>query len=582
MKNIKSENGAITILVLVSVLFMLSFLISSYVIIANKVQVQKEIITQTKSIYENYDLEEIYNSYFGNGEVIPIYDTNQLFKLGTNVNGAIKQMENKIYKFSNTGKYILMEDLEINESELPEGWIAPELFFMRKNNKLGKIDYNGHTIKVKYSSGEEIIYDGTPVMVLNVAEGAIEIKNDTYKITTTNEDGTTTTTEDEYTGKYVITGTSNENTVKILGTGNFDITLKNLNIDVSAIERLCAFNGNYNTMAKGVNLKIKLEGENTLIGGDNAAGLGFSGGTPNLDGETEGSTLTIEGDGILNVKGGAYAGGLGSGYTGWNAAPGDANNIIINSGTIIAKTGNNGCAIGGGWKKNAKNIVINGGTITAIGSNRYGIGSTEDSDITINGGTITVSGGEYGSGIKADNLIINGGIITSQATYRTQTGIGGSDNAKVTINGGTVISQAAVNYNQCPGIGVGGYTTDEATEEQLATIKVVVNGGSVLATGNVDIGYGVTKAYAKNSNGKTIYLTKIKLNNITSATKIESIKTSDNIEYKTNDMYTGTEGDLYLYLPEGTRTINIETADKIYSAQIITSKDNEQTVNTLD
>ena len=578
MKNIKSENGAITILVLVSVLFMLSFLISSYVIIANKVQTQKEIIAQTRKVYGNYDLDEIYNSYFSNGEVVPIYDTNQLFKLGTNVNSAIKQMENKIYKFSNTGKYILMEDLEIDESELPEGWIAPELFFMRKNNKLGKIDYNGHTIKVKYSNGEEIIYDGTPIMILNVAEGAIEIKNDTYKITTTNEDGTTTTTEDEYTGKYVITGTSDKNTVKILGTGNFDITLRNLNIDVSKIGYAVAFNGNYNIIAKGVNVKIKLEGENTLIGGGSAPGLGFAGAIANIDGEIDGSTLTIEGDGILNVKGGDYAGGIGSGYGYWYAANGAANNIIINSGTIIARTGNNGDAIGPGLRNQANNIVINGGNITAIGSNSNGIGGT---GTIINGGVITASGGEYGYGIKADGLIINGGIITSKATCKTRTGIGTNEGAEVTINGGTVIAQAS-SHNQMPGIGTGSYTTDEATEEQLATIKVVVNGGSVLATGNVDIGYGVTKAYAKNSNGETIYLTKIKLNNITSATKIEAITTSDNIEYKTNDMYTGTEGDLYLYIPEGTRTINIETADKTYSAQIVTSKDNEQTVNTLD
>lgn len=578
MKNIKSENGAITILVLVSVLFMLSFLISSYVIIANKVQTQKEIIAQTRKVYGNYDLDEIYNSYFSNGEVVPIYDTNQLFKLGTNVNSAIKQMENKIYKFSNTGKYILMEDLEIDESELPEGWIAPELFFMRKNNKLGKIDYNGHTIKVKYSNGEEIIYDGTPIMILNVAEGAIEIKNDTYKITTTNEDGTTTTTEDEYTGKYVITGTSDKNTVKILGTGNFDITLRNLNIDVSKIGYAVAFNGNYNIIAKGVNVKIKLEGENTLIGGGSAPGLGFAGAIANIDGEIDGSTLTIEGDGILNVKGGDYAGGIGSGYGYWYAANGAANNIIINSGTIIARTGNNGDAIGPGLRNQANNIVINGGNITAIGSNSNGIGGT---GTIINGGVITASGGEYGYGIKADGLIINGGIITSKATYKTRTGIGTNEGAEVTINGGTVIAQAS-SHNQMPGIGTGSYTTDEATEEQLATIKVVVNGGSVLSKGNVDIGYGVTKAYAKNTNGETIYLTKIKLNNITSATKIESITISDNIEYKTNDMYTGTEGDLYLYIPEGTRTINIETADKTYSAQIVTSKDNEQTVNTLD
>ena len=579
MKNIKSEKGAITILVLVSVLSMLSFLISSYVIIANKVQEQKEIIVQTRSVYGNYDLDEIYDSYFNNGEVVPIYDTNQLFKLGTNVNGTIKQMNNKIYTFSNTGKYILMEDLEIDESELPKGWIAPELFFMRKNNKLGKIDYNGHTIKVKYSDGEEIIYDGTPVMILNIAKGSIEIRNDTYKIITTNDDGTTTTTEDEYTGKYVITGTSNKDTVKILGTGNFDITLRNLNIDVSKIGYAVALNGNYNIIAKGVNLKIKLEGENTLIGGGSAPGLGFAGGTPNLDGETEGSTLTIEGEGILNVKGGHYAGGIGSGYGYWYAANGDANNIIINSGTIIAKTGNNGDAIGPGLRNKANNIVINGGNITAIGSNSNGIGGT---GVIINGGIVTATGGEYGYGIKADGLTINGGIITAKANYRTRTGIGGSDKTEVTINGGTVIAQAEPNYNQCPGIGVGGYTTDEATEEQLATIKVVVNGGSILATGNVDIGYGVTKAYAKNSNGETIYLTKIKLNNIMSATKIEAITTSDNIEYKTNDMYTGAEGDLYLYLPEGTRTINIETEGKTYSAQIVTSKDNEQIVNTLD
>lgn len=578
MKNIKSEKGAITILVLVSVLFMLSFLISSYVIIANKVQEQKEIIVQTRSVYGNYDLDEIYDSYFNNGEVVPIYDTNQLFKLGTNVNGTIKQMNNKIYTFSNTGKYILMEDLEIDESELPKGWIAPELFFMRKNNKLGKIDYNGHTIKVKYSDGEEIIYDGTPVMILNIAKGSIEIRNDTYKIITTNDDGTTTTTEDEYTGKYVITGTSNKDTVKILGTGNFDITLRNLNIDVSKIGYAVALNGNYNIIAKGVNLKIKLEGENTLIGGGSAPGLGFAGGTPNLDGETEGSTLTIEGEGILNVKGGHYAGGIGSGYGYWYAANGDANNIIINSGTIIAKTGNNGDAIGPGLRNKANNIVINGGNITAIGSNSNGIGGT---GVIINGGIVTATGGEYGYGIKADGLTINGGIITAKATCKTRTGIGTNEGAEVTINGGTVIAQAS-SHNQMPGIGTGSYTTDEATEEQLATIKVVVNGGSVLSKGNVDIGYGATKAYAKNTNGETIYLTKIKLNNITSATKIEAITTSDNIEYKTNDMYTGAEGDLYLYLPEGTRTINIETEGKTYSAQIVTSKDNEQIVNTLD
>ena len=93
MKNLKSEKGAITILVITSILFMLSFLISTYVIIANKVQEQKEIIAKTKDIYEsNLDMEEIYNSYFDNNEIVPIYNKSQLFKLGSNSNVAIAQM----------------------------------------------------------------------------------------------------------------------------------------------------------------------------------------------------------------------------------------------------------------------------------------------------------------------------------------------------------------------------------------------------------------------------------------------------------------------------------------------------------
>ena len=48
MKKLKNENGAITILVVISILFMISFLISSYVIVANKVKSQKEVIAQTK------------------------------------------------------------------------------------------------------------------------------------------------------------------------------------------------------------------------------------------------------------------------------------------------------------------------------------------------------------------------------------------------------------------------------------------------------------------------------------------------------------------------------------------------------
>lgn len=48
----RKERGAITIITLVTVLFMLAFLISTFVIIANRRQAQAEIKSQTKEIYE--------------------------------------------------------------------------------------------------------------------------------------------------------------------------------------------------------------------------------------------------------------------------------------------------------------------------------------------------------------------------------------------------------------------------------------------------------------------------------------------------------------------------------------------------
>lgn len=64
MKNFKSEKGAITMLVLISLVFLTTFLISSYAIMSNKMKTQKKVISDTKEIYESYNLSEMYESYF--------------------------------------------------------------------------------------------------------------------------------------------------------------------------------------------------------------------------------------------------------------------------------------------------------------------------------------------------------------------------------------------------------------------------------------------------------------------------------------------------------------------------------------
>lgn len=126
MKKLKSQNGAIAIIVLVSVLFLTMFLISSYMVISNKLKTQKEVIDQTRQIYENYDLAEIYNSFFNNG-AIPIYSNEQYFKIGSNEKVIIPETGGKYYDFVDSANYILMNDLSINIQDIDwKKWKEPE------------------------------------------------------------------------------------------------------------------------------------------------------------------------------------------------------------------------------------------------------------------------------------------------------------------------------------------------------------------------------------------------------------------------------------------------------------------------
>ena len=158
MKSLKNDKGAITIIVLVSVLFMVAFLISSYVIVANKVKAQKEITEEIKRIYEDdRTMEEIYNSYIDEDGIIPIYTVEQLLAIGTgeklNVNG-------KIYTFSNDAVYLLNNNLEFDVDDWSEvlgentDWVP----IGDKSNFEGDFIGNRYTITVTKIDNTEYIY----------------------------------------------------------------------------------------------------------------------------------------------------------------------------------------------------------------------------------------------------------------------------------------------------------------------------------------------------------------------------------------------------------------------------------------
>ena len=105
-------------------------------------------------------------------------------------------------------------------------------------------------------------------------------------------------------------------------------------------------------------------------------------------------TLTIEGNGALEVTGSVGA-GIGS------KDEGSCGDIVIDGG-IITAISSYGAGIGSGWNGSCGNITINGGKITATGSDGAGIGggyaTSSCGDITINGGKITAKSNR-GAGI---------------------------------------------------------------------------------------------------------------------------------------------------------------------------------------
>ena len=366
-----------------------------------------------------------------------------------------------------------------------------------------------------------LVKDGTltegRLAYLDIADGSIYLYSNGYK----QNEGEL----QEYQGDYIITGSTERNAVKVMDIGTYNITIKDLSIDLSELDpadvgikdkALCAFNAN----------------------------------------------------------GGPYSAGIGSGYTGFDAATGVASNIIINSGTITAKGGANGCGIGSSLYGNVNNIVINGGNIYVDNLNmmRFAIGATGKLDnLLINGGTITAIGytfcGAIGGGEGSGKITINGGTIfayaPSNTLYAKCHGIGQGCEA-VEINGGTIVSRS----NYCAGI----FSTSGNVKIKGGTIFTIE---STIPIGKLGDDGTTLESCIPTDGTNTLYLTQIQLENVTEKLKVKSLITSDNINYGITDMYTSEGGIVYLYLPKGERTITIVIGDEKYTGKVITDEENE-------
>ena len=142
-KRIKSQNGAVTVFVVVAMLFFVLFILSSYTLISRRHQVQEENLNGFMQVYGNKSPEERYNSYFENGAIF-IYTEEQLKKVGTGELVQIQEENGKIFEFKPDATYVLMNDIYLDDTTDEAGNFTP----IGTNTPFtGMFDGMGHTIK---------------------------------------------------------------------------------------------------------------------------------------------------------------------------------------------------------------------------------------------------------------------------------------------------------------------------------------------------------------------------------------------------------------------------------------------------
>ena len=392
---------------------------------------------------------------------------------------------------------------------------------------------------------------------LNLSEGSIQITESGYSVNGGEEKA--------YTGNYTISYNDNDteattNTITVV-SGEHNITLKNVNIDVSNGAKddkiPCAF------AITGGKVTLTLEGENTLHSGgvfaaSTSEGIGYAGLWVK-----KGAELVIQGEGQLTATGGCGIennkktnGGAGIGGSNiGESAEGAMGNITINSGTIIASgaqmSGRTGAGIG--WAtgdKDSKSVItINGGKITATGYGQaagigatYGAGSTMN-QIIIKGGDITATANGNGAGIGCGEIAnfgcvqINGGTVTAKVESGNGAGIGGANGSnwssgngcEVEIGGGTVTATGC-GY----GAGIGGGGTTVAAGEKYAggrSGNIRICGDAVVTATGGQYGVGI------GSGGSQNKLTNLK--NTTDGQLDQIVITSANVTANNGENFTG-------------------------------------------
>ncbi len=142
--NIKSEKGAVTLIALVTMLFLVSFLMTMYIRISNKAQSSVEATQEIAAKYARAGQDVVVAE---DSQVIPIKTVEDLKLI---CSGQTKMIDGEVYKFSADSYYAIQNDLDLNCNEENQ-WVPLPLY--EEEEFTGVLDGLGHTITNLYIDG---------------------------------------------------------------------------------------------------------------------------------------------------------------------------------------------------------------------------------------------------------------------------------------------------------------------------------------------------------------------------------------------------------------------------------------------
>lgn len=158
MNKTKNQKGAISLFVLLSMLFFLAFMIGTFSLVSRKNATQMQALKETQEIYKSgANGAVIYDSILSPEDtVIPIATKEQLAKvieITSNDSSAKYMINGKMYTYTKDANYILQNDIILDLKEEVDGKNNITIYDYMLYSSKYNIDNNGHDIYYAQTDG---------------------------------------------------------------------------------------------------------------------------------------------------------------------------------------------------------------------------------------------------------------------------------------------------------------------------------------------------------------------------------------------------------------------------------------------